>query len=134
MVSRPAQSLFAYVILNAGTVYRREKLAGLFWPDSNETNARSNLRHVLWRIRKCIGDTCLQTDKLTVTFASDSAYWLDTKVLTDGVTQGTSVAALEKPVSAYQGELLPGFYDEWVLLERERLRAVYDHRMQQLCT
>ncbi len=30
--SRVAQSLFAYLILNAGTSYRREKLAGMFWP------------------------------------------------------------------------------------------------------
>jgi DNA-binding SARP family transcriptional activator len=32
--SRPAQSLFAYLILSAGTSHRREKLAGLLWPDS----------------------------------------------------------------------------------------------------
>lgn len=132
LVSRPAQSLFAYLILNTGTVYRREKLAGLFWPDSTEANARSNLRHALWRIRKGIGNAYLQTDKLTVTFAPDSSYWLDTDVLTVGVTQNTSVDVLETSVSVYSGELLPGFYDEWVLLERELLRAVYDQRMQQL--
>jgi DNA-binding SARP family transcriptional activator len=41
--SRPAQSLLAYLILNAGTVHRREKLAGLLWPDSLEETARDNL-------------------------------------------------------------------------------------------
>ena len=30
--SRIAQSLFAYLIINAGTAHRREKLAGMFWP------------------------------------------------------------------------------------------------------
>ena len=45
--SRPAQSLLAYLILSAGTAQRREKLAGLLWPDSSESNARSNLRHAL---------------------------------------------------------------------------------------
>ena len=132
MVSRPAQSLFAYLILNVGTVYRREMLAGIFWPDSIEANARNNLRHALWRIRKSIGDTYLQADKLTVTFASDSTYWLDTKILTDDLTQNASVAALERSVSVYQGDLLPGFYHDWVLVERESLRAIYDKRMQQL--
>ena len=43
--SRPAQSLLAYLLLNAGTPHRREKLAGLLWPDASESNARSNLRH-----------------------------------------------------------------------------------------
>lgn len=50
--SRPAQSLFAYLVLSAGTAHRREKLAGLLWPDSLEETARDNLRHALWRIRK----------------------------------------------------------------------------------
>ncbi len=34
--SRPAQGLFAYLVLTAGTSHRREKLAGLLWPDSTE--------------------------------------------------------------------------------------------------
>jgi DNA-binding SARP family transcriptional activator len=43
----PAQSLFAYLILHAGTSHRREKLAGMLWPDSLEETARDNLRHAL---------------------------------------------------------------------------------------
>ena len=42
--SRPAQSLFAYLILSAGTIHRREKLAGMLWPDSLEETSRDNLR------------------------------------------------------------------------------------------
>jgi DNA-binding SARP family transcriptional activator len=52
--SRPAQSLFAYLILSAGTPHRREKLAGMLWPDSLEETARDNLRHALWRVRKAL--------------------------------------------------------------------------------
>ena len=55
IASRPAQSLFAYLILNAGTSHRREKLAGLLWPDSTEENARNYLRQGLWKLRKPIG-------------------------------------------------------------------------------
>ena len=132
MVSRPAQSLFAYLILNAGVTLRREKLAGLFWPDSSESNARNNLRGALWRIRQSIGEGYLQADRLTVTFIPDAKYWLDANVLTIAVTQDASVAVLVASVTVYEGELLPGFYEEWALLERERLRAVYDQRMQQL--
>ena len=49
--SRSAQSLLAYLALNAGVTQRREKLAGLLWPEATETNARSYLRQALWRIR-----------------------------------------------------------------------------------
>ncbi len=52
--SRPAQSLLAYLALHPGTPHQREKLAGLFWPDAAEANARSNLRAALWRIRKSL--------------------------------------------------------------------------------
>ena len=54
--TRNAQSLFAYLMLNAGIAHRRERLAGLLWPDSSEDNARSNLRHELWRLRKALGN------------------------------------------------------------------------------
>jgi len=35
-------------------------------------------------------------------------------------------------LSAYHGELLPGFYDEWVLLEREHLHSIFEHHMARL--
>src|SRR5215510_13799858 len=70
--SRPAQSLFAYLILSAGTSHRREKLAGLLWPHSLEETARDNLRHALWRIRKAIPDQkkieYLLADDLSIAF------------------------------------------------------------------
>jgi len=54
--SRPAQSLLAYLVLSAGAAHRREKLAGLFWPDADEDNARSNLRHALFKLRQALGE------------------------------------------------------------------------------
>jgi DNA-binding SARP family transcriptional activator len=80
ITSRPVQSLFAYLILNAGTVHRREKLAGLLWPDSLEETARSNLRSALWKIRKALpsseADEYLFVDDLTIAFNASAEYWL----------------------------------------------------------
>src|ERR1700730_13423168 len=83
--SRPAQSLLAYLALSAGTAHRREKLAGLFWPEAEEDNARANLRHALWRIRKAVeagraGPGFLVSDELAVAFDAGSDYWLDANV------------------------------------------------------
>ncbi|MCI0555777.1 MAG: hypothetical protein L0287_32930, partial [Anaerolineae bacterium] len=133
--SRSGQSLLAYLVLTAGTPHRREKLAGTIWPDTTDENARKNLRQELWRIRKAIsagqpaeGDYLI-ADEFTLKFNREVGYWLD-------------VAQLERPdldlqslianLSLYQGELLPGFYDEWVSLERERIQAVFEARMEQL--
>ena len=81
--SRPAQSLFAYLALNAGLTQRREKLAGLFWPDSTGKNARTYLRQALWRIRRGLEEADLDweayltIDDLSVRFDLHADYWLD---------------------------------------------------------
>ncbi len=133
--SRSAQSLFAYLILNAGTPVRREKLAGQMWPDSTEEAARDYLRHALWRIRKVLqpasAEEFLQADDLTVTFLSSPAYQLDTAILARA-DESQSASELITALSAYQGELLPGFYDEWVVLEREHLQAIFERGMGHL--
>jgi serine/threonine-protein kinase len=136
--SRPAQSLLAYLLLHAGTPQRREKLAGLFWPDATETNARSNLRHALWRIRKALGPSpqtgrdYLSGDDLTITFDAEADYWLDAAVLDRKISDDGALAELVETVSVYRGELLPGFYDDWVVLERERSQALFERKMQLL--
>lgn len=133
--SRPAQTLFAYLILNPGTTHRRERLAGLLWPDANESNARSNLRHTLWRIRKALGDEggtveYFVGDDLAVSFNPDSPYWLDVALLEKKTTAETPLAEFRQIVSAYGGEFLPGFYDDWITLERERLQALFEQKME----
>jgi predicted ATPase/DNA-binding SARP family transcriptional activator len=133
--SRPAQSLFAYLILNAGKSHRREKLAGLLWPDSLEATARDNLRHALWRVRKALESASstrfLRTDDLTIKFDASADYWLDAAAL-EKVSENASAHELISVLSAYQGELLPGFYDEWVILEREHLYSIFEHHMARL--
>jgi predicted ATPase/DNA-binding SARP family transcriptional activator len=135
ITSRPAQSLFAYLILNAGDAHRREKLAGLLWPDSLEETARDNLRHALWRVRKALESASstqfLEADDLTIKFAASSNYWLDVEKL-EKLNETASADDLILTLSAYQGELLPGFYDEWVVLEREHLYSVFEHHMARL--
>ncbi len=136
--SRPAQSLLAYLALHPGTPQRREKLAGLFWPDAAEANARSNLRAALWRIRKSLegGPPAepgyLLVDEIALAFDPRADFWLDAAALERRLDEGASAAELVEVVSVYRGELLPGFYDEWVVLERERLQALFEHKMKRL--
>jgi predicted ATPase/DNA-binding SARP family transcriptional activator len=130
--SRPAQALFAYLILNAGTAYRREKLAGLLWPDTDEVKARNNLRHSLWRVRKVLGANYLHADDLTIAFNADADYELDVVALERETRSETSTDSLIVEVSSYSGEFLPGFYENWIALERERLQATFERKMEEL--
>lgn len=132
--SRPAQTLFAYLILNAGSAPRREKLAGLLWPDSLEQTARENLRHALWRLRKAFPSSkteYLLTDDLSIAFNGSAEYWLDAAEI-ERLSENASADELIRALSAYEGELLPGLYEEWVVLEREHLYATFEHHMARL--
>lgn len=132
--SHSAQSLPAYVLLKSGIAHRREKLAGLLWPDATEANARGYLLQALWRVRKALESETRRhviADDLTLSFDPSSDYWLDIAELERSVLDGTAEAALHC-VSVYQGELLPGFYGEWVVAERERLQAVFESKMAML--
>ncbi len=136
--SRSAQSLIAYLVLNTSISHRREKLAGLLWPQASEANARSYLRKALWQAKKFLGaeesgeENYLLADDISISFNPHADYWLDADALGGKPTEAISVEKLIEAVSAYQGELLPGFYEEWVTLERERLKSAFDQKMNML--
>src|SRR5438105_1784542 len=136
--SRPAQSLLAYLALTAGTAHRRERLAGMLWPDVEDDSARASLRQALWRIRKALearlpsGVQYLLADDLTVAFNAKSAYSLDAAALDTPDDDAASVESLQHALVAYRGDLLPGFYDEWVLRERERLEGIFERKIGRL--
>ena len=54
--SDKARGLLAYLAVEAGQAHRREKLAGLLWPDYTESSARASLRRALADLRLAIGD------------------------------------------------------------------------------
>jgi predicted ATPase/DNA-binding SARP family transcriptional activator len=130
--SRIAQSLFAYLILNAGTSHRREKLAGMFWPDTTEEKARAYLRHELWRIRKALSPQSkvnyLTADDINISFNSTAEHWVDVNAL-ENLSETASIEELTDALSVSQGDFLPGFYDEWIVMEREHLRSIYEQKM-----
>lgn len=132
--SRSAQTLLAYLALNAGVSHRREKLAGMFWPEASDAQARNNLRYTLWQIRKGLSrrdarpEMYLTADKITVTLA----VWCDGAEMLRPLNGGSDAESLVRAASLYGGELLPGFYEDWVVLDRERMRAAFESKVQKL--
>jgi serine/threonine protein kinase/DNA-binding SARP family transcriptional activator len=136
--SRPAQSLLAYLVLNAGKVNRREKLAGLIWQDTTEENSRRYLRTALWRIRKSLGqdresgEDYILADKISVTFNDKTNFSVDAGTLARDYQGEPCPEDLIDDLSLFGGELLPGFYDDWVVLEREVLNVSFERKIQRL--
>ena len=135
------QSLLAWLLLHRRTVHARETLAGLFWGDHGEARGRSCLSTALWRIRQVLEPegiprgTYLIVQPDAVGFNCASDHWLDVAAFEDGVGRHLPASAngdrardwtgAEDAIACYTGDLLDGFYDEWVLRERERLRMLY---------
>lgn len=125
--------LLAYLVLHAGIPQPRQRLAGIFWPGSTESQARTNLRRELHHLRALLGDTPSLVVKPTdLVWADSPSCRVDVRVFRaerelalaaraaqdrDGVVRHAAAA-----IGEYRDELMPGNYDGWVLDERERLR------------
>jgi predicted ATPase/DNA-binding SARP family transcriptional activator len=129
--AQPVQKLLSYLLLKREVGHRREFLADLLWPGSRESSARKNLRNALWQLQQVIGEEHLLVDRTSIAFNVFAPYCLDIAVLEDerAISDSESLAGV---LSLYRGKLLPSLYDEWIQLERERLHALFERRMQVL--
>jgi predicted ATPase/DNA-binding SARP family transcriptional activator/biotin operon repressor len=127
-----ARSVLAYLIIHGQHSHTRDLLAGTFWPDLPDAAARRRLSQALWQIRRAFGPhLILQAEGNMVQINPDLPLWLDAAeferlaagVTTEGAAPDTD--RLQKAVDLYRGELLAGYYDEWALTERERLRDLF---------
>ena len=128
------QSLIAYLILHPDAPQSRQHIAFLFWPDSTEAQARTNLRGLLHRIRQALpsaGDF-IASDQSTIHWLQDAPYRVDMLEFERSLDEAQSLPALREAVDLYRGELLPGLYDAWVLAERERLAQLLQEALKQL--
>jgi DNA-binding SARP family transcriptional activator len=111
----------------------RPAIASQLWPDVPETQAHANLRSALWRAQKAapgVVDVSAGSLALADDVRVDVREFMD---WTGAVLDPTvPVDRLVTPATALSGELLPGWYDDWVLLERERLRQLRMHVLEVL--
>ncbi len=136
--SDKVRALLAYLAVESDLQHRREKLAGLLWPDYPERSARTSLRSALANLRQVIGDESASPSFLNIThqtiqFNPKSDCWLDVTAFSSLVKGKAGVMPdidqLEKAVTYYQGAFLEGFsipdsppFEEWSLLTKEWLQ------------
>jgi predicted ATPase len=119
-----ARSLFAYLVLNRRTTHSRAVLAGIFWPDMPEEHARRRLRQALWHIARVVDRLPLGPYLLregdAVGFNTALPHWVDVDEF-EALSQG-GIEEMAQAAALYRGQLLPEVFDDWVLVDRERLR------------
>ncbi len=130
MDSARAESLLAYLLLHRDAPQQRQHLAFLLWPDSTENQARTNLRHVLHKLRRALpeADRLIDVRPRTLQWHPEVPLWLDVAAFEDAVRAGR----LEEAIALYTGVLLEGSYDDWLLEERERLAQLHVDSLERL--
>ena len=126
-------SLLAYLVSHPESPQPRAHLAALLWPDSEEAQARTNLRRELHNLRVMLGDNeCLQVDGSTLCWRRGSDCAVDVHDFLNACE--CAVAALAsgerssieehggRVLALYQGSFLPGCDDDWALAVRQELK------------
>jgi DNA-binding SARP family transcriptional activator len=129
------QRVVAFVAMRGRWVLR-SIVAGTLWPDTSDDYAGRSLRSALWRVNQP-GLSVIETNRTHVRLARHVvvdlhevmdrarrliAGWSDS----DGVVQDMFLGTLT-------AELLPDWDDDWVVVERERVRHLRLHALEVLC-
>lgn len=135
--STDARRLLAYLILHPQP-QARLALAGKLWPELPEANARHALRQALWHLNRVLpGLVVSEADRLSL--CPGDALQVDVaefEALVNPYLQGDcqwpdAARDLSCAVAMY-ADLLDGYYDDWAIVERERLRERYLQALEKL--
>jgi len=140
--TRNLQGLLAYLVLHRHRLHSRQGLAGVFWGEVPEDKARNCLSTSLWRLRRLLaggggtGREYLVSGPLgEVGFNRESDHWLDVEVFEQAARRAgarpfhslepADADRLHEALGLYTADALEGFYEDWALRDRERLRALH---------
>lgn len=121
-------------LAQTGQSHQREFMADLLWEDRTTPQALSNLRTVLARLHKQVGDALVVSRK-TLALAAASQQQVDAVVLRQSlatiglVDTPAKAATLRHALDAYRGDFLADFhlpdapqFEHWMITTREQIR------------
>lgn len=123
-----SQRLISFVALHDRPV-RRSKVSRTLWLDSCDDRAKASLRSALWRTPSPEGApvllasaTHLQLNPLVeVDFRATIAR---ARSILDAATPAIAAIDVARELCSFGDDLLPGWYDDWVIMERERFHQL----------
>jgi DNA-binding SARP family transcriptional activator len=129
---RSSQRLLAILALRTRPMLRH-CLAGALWPEVPEDRALGNLRSALWRLQRPLGGVARATDGSVRLAAPVRVDLREASDLARRVIAGSGDPDdIARAPSVLRGELLPDWYDDWVVLEREHFRQLSVHALEAL--
>ncbi len=136
--TRKMAGLFAYLACHPHRAHPREALIELLWPDAEPHAGRQNLSQALSSLRlqfeppgvppRSVFIADREAIRLHAPAVSTDLATFDHLLGEGRRPEACSIErrrSLADAVALHRGELLPGFYDDWVLAERERVLEGY---------
>jgi DNA-binding SARP family transcriptional activator len=126
-----AQRVLAFLGLQTRPL-SRSFVAAKLWMDCSEERAAANLRSALWRANR---PECrlVDADSRLIRLARDvSVDVRESTKLAHAVLDG-DVDCTDIRLEGLVGDILPGWYEEWVVFERERFHQLRVHALESLC-
>ncbi len=128
--------LFSFLLLQRGRAHSREVLASLLWGETMTAVSKKHLRQALWQLQTILRDG---TEQPMLVVGRDSVHldvpegvWFDVAAFESACAESRDLSyrelnesqarSLRSAVDLYRGDLLEGWYQEWCLIERERLQ------------
>ena len=127
-----AQRVLAFLALEPGRL-PRAYVAGRLWPEASQERASGNLRSALWRLRRQAGDVA-DADASSVGIAAQLTVDVAEVCVAARClcSADSECPGLDTDPGVFAQQLLPGWYDDWVVVERERLYQVGLHALEAL--
>jgi DNA-binding SARP family transcriptional activator len=144
--SNKAGALLGYLSYHRHRSHPREALIELLWPECDPETGRRRLRKALSSLRRQLGPPAgANRDSGEILLADRATVQLKPACDTDvarfeAILQAASraggpterVRSLVEAVELYRGPLLPGYYEEWIIPERQRLEERFSQALRQL--
>ncbi|TVR90540.1 MAG: hypothetical protein EA416_11340, partial [Trueperaceae bacterium] len=136
--------LIAYLVVHRYRPIPRAHLAYVMWPESDEAQARTNVRKTLHQLRHSLPDAAqlLAMDGQTLRWRPGARFDVDVERFDQATQRAQQAQAsgarglerehLEEAARIYRGDLLPEMYDDWLEAERERLRQRFATVLERL--
>lgn len=130
-----AQRLIAYLALEGSWVTRSDA-AEMLWPDSRRRQAAANLRTALWRVGTQVDHGVVRTAPGRLSLADAVRVDLhraaeQTRALIDaGDGDAAPPEVNSGTVRQLSVRLLPGWYDDWVVVQQERWDQLRLHALE----
>jgi DNA-binding SARP family transcriptional activator len=130
-IPKTLQRLVAFLGLRSQAT--RAHTVGALWPEVSEDKALGSLRTALWRLQQ-LGAPVIATCGEKLSLVKDVVVDTDELVRSARLLSSTEDERRTAAALLLNGpaELLPGWFDDWVLIERERLRQLCLHALEDL--